>query len=104
MKARTRSTFWLRLIAAAPFLPGCLGIAVQPIPHDLTKSVDVCTLVESVTKVYVIEPIYINTYVQQNTTFSVNDYLTITVDNAPTSFDSVVRGTSTTLITSSYSM
>jgi hypothetical protein len=67
--------------------------------HELTRTVDVCNLIVTVTKVYIIEPVYINTYVQQNTTFAVNDHLTITVDNAPTSFDGVVKGTSTTLIT-----
>lgn len=100
------STFWLRLIIAtvAFYLSNCLGNAVQPTQHENPKSFDACNLVEGVTKVYVVEPVYINTYVHHNTTFSVNDYLTITVDNAPTSFDGVVRGTSTTLITSSYSM
>lgn len=47
-----------------------------------------------VTKVVFVDPIYINTFVVQNTTFEVNDHLTVTVDNAPTSIDTVTYGTS----------
>ena len=48
-----------------------------------------CTYSQQVvTKVLVVEnPIYINTNVLWNTTFAVNPYLTLTVDDAPTSVD-----------------
>lgn len=48
-----------------------------------------CTYKQQVvTKVLVVEnPIYINTNVLRNTTFAVNPYLTLTVDDAPTSVD-----------------
>jgi hypothetical protein len=92
------------LILLALYLPLGIGVVVQPNIQALRTTVDVCNLVDSVTKVYIIEPVYINTYVQQNTTFSVNDHLTITVDNAPPSFDGVVQGTSTTIITSSHTL
>lgn len=54
---------------------------------------------ELVTKIIFYEsPIYINTYVDTNTTFAVNDYLTVTVENAPTSFDLLTVGTSKSTI------
>jgi hypothetical protein len=95
MKGTSSSILWLGLSLAASLIPGCLGSPVLPIVHELTRTVDVCNLVETVTKVYIIEPFYINTYMQQSTTFAINDHLTITVGNAPTSFDVVVKGTST---------
>jgi hypothetical protein len=54
---------------------------------------------EFVTKIIFYEnPIYINTFVETNTTFAVNDYLTVTVENAPTSFDLLTVGTSKSTI------
>ena len=52
-----------------------------------------------VTKVVYVIPILINTYVAQNTSFAVNSDLTITVNNAPTSFDAVTTYEYTTYIT-----
>lgn len=102
MKRCTSSIIWPGLIVAASYLSECLAMAVQPLIRDYSTTIDVCNVVKSVTKVYIIEPIYINTYVQHNTTFAVNDYLTITVEDAPTSFDGIVKGTTTTQMTSSY--
>jgi hypothetical protein len=104
MKGTSGSKLWLGLSLAASLIPGCLGSPVLPIVHEITRTVDACNLVETFTKIYIIEPVHVNTYMQENTTFAINDHLTITVDNAPTSFDGVVKGTSTTLITSSYNM
>lgn len=59
---------------------------------------------EQVTKVVLVEPVYINTFVSENTTFRVNDGLTVTVDNAPTSFDTVTYGTTTLLSPNSASL
>lgn len=101
MKTCTALRLWFGLIQAVSLLSTCIAIAIQRTSPDLARTIDDCTLIEVVTKVYIVEPIYINTFVETNTTFTVNDHLTITVDNAPTSFNGIVHGTSTSLITSS---
>lgn len=64
------------------------------------QSAVVCTPAQSITSVHVVESIYVSTYVEQNTTFGVNNCLTRTVDNAPTTLDEIVIGTSTSIINS----
>ena len=56
---------------------------------QLATTQHACTYKQQVvTKVLVVEhPIYINTNVLSNTTFAVNPYLTLTIDDAPTSMD-----------------
>lgn len=55
----------------------------------------------SAVEIVVVDPWYINTFVAQNMTFRVDDGLTVTVDNAPTSFDTVTYRTSTLTTTNS---
>jgi hypothetical protein len=52
-----------------------------------------------VTKVVSVKPVYINTYVQENMTFAVNDHFSITITNAPTSLDEVLTDFTTKFIT-----
>lgn len=56
-----------------------------------------------VTKVVSIEPVYINTYVHENTTLAVNDYFSVTITDAPTSLDAVLTGSTTKFITGTMS-
>lgn len=64
------------------------------------ESASTCISAGSVTTIHVVEAIYVSTFVQQNTTFSIYDYLTLTVDSAPTALGEVVTRTTTTVISS----
>ena len=59
----------------------------------------ICQAQLYITKVVVVEPISVNTFVTQNTSFAVNNYLTLTVDNAPTNLNFVTTGTTTRSVT-----
>lgn len=63
-----------------------------------------CAAQVSVTKVIVVQPLYINTFVQQNTSFDVYKNHGITITNAPTTLDFVITGSATRYITGSRSM
>ena len=52
-----------------------------------------------VTKVVSIEPVYINTFVQENTVFALNNHFFVTVTNAPTSLDEILTYSNTMFIT-----
>jgi hypothetical protein len=69
-------------------------------PRANEPSTIACPPAPSITTVYLVESIYVSTYVQQNTTFGLNNYLTLTVTNAPTTVDETVVGTSTSVINS----
>ena len=56
---------------------------------------------DPINEVVIIQPYYVNTFVAQNTEFVVGDSLTITVDNAPTSFNTIIDATSTSSLSSS---
>ncbi|MCJ1436667.1 hypothetical protein MMC27_006048 [Xylographa pallens] len=75
-----------------------LGVALKRIGQCLAANpiLDACrNNYRVVTTVLIYEnPVYINTDVLSNTTFEVNPGLTITVDNAPTSFDITTTYTS----------
>lgn len=91
----------MRLIASCYVTAQCLALAsffleIRAYEHSIAT----CAPVQSGATVYVVESIYVSTYVQQNTTFGVNDYLTITVNDAPTTLDEVIVGTSTSIINS----
>lgn len=89
------------VVARKQLTATCLSLAAFVLHRGAYgQSVSVCPTAPSTTTVYVIQSVYISTYVQQNTTIAINDYLTLTVDNAPTNFDDVVVGTSTSTISS----
>ena len=95
----------MHLVQLLLYLAGCLIFLL-----DISRSQPTsprpksCDVVEVVTKVIVAQPIYINTFAAENTSFAVNRYLTLTVNDAPTSFDEVVTGMSTTFWTRSVSV
>jgi hypothetical protein len=63
------------------------------------QSTEACTPPIGVATVYVVASVYVSTYIVQNTTFSVNDHLTVTVNNAPTTLHDILVGTSTLVTT-----
>jgi hypothetical protein len=76
---------------------GALVIAVES--QADADSAHKCASALGLRTILVVESIYVSTYVQQNTTFAVNDHLTLTIDNAPTTVDEVVTAISTNIFT-----
>ena len=64
------------------------------------QSIEACTPSIGVAAVYVLESVYVSTYIGLNGTFSINDHLTVTINNAPTTLDDIIVGTSTLVTTS----
>lgn len=64
------------------------------------QSTDICTQPIEVATIHVLESVYVSTYIGLNTTFSVNDHLTVTINNAPTTLVDIMVGTSTLVTTS----
>lgn len=89
----------MKILTSSYFAASCASLlAFSSGTEAYEQSTMVCISAQSPSTVYFVESIYVSTYVQQNTTFNVNNYLTLTVDNAPTSLDEIVVGTSTTII------
>ena len=89
---------WLMVWLA---LQRCNAVPAPQGPSEAAAKDNLCPFVpianaSIITMVY-IHPIYVNTFVDQNTTFAVNDGLTITVEDAPTSLDLITSGTSTSI-------
>lgn len=93
---------WLLILCTLRTSSTAVYAAPQAIEQPEPESVCQVALSpnENVQTIIYLEPIHINTYVQTNGSFPVNDHLTVSVTNAPTSLDHVTTGTSTSLSTS----
>jgi hypothetical protein len=87
----------MKLVGKSHIAETGLAILASLIPRAYEPSTIECPPAPKITTVYLVESIYVSTYVQQNTTFGLNNYLTLTVNNAPTTVDEIVVGTSTSI-------
>lgn len=76
-------------------------LSIQSILAHGAQRRNICPAKQAVTKVIYLESFYINTFVQQNTTFNINKNIAVTITNAPTILDLVLIGSATRWITSS---
>ena len=75
-----------------------LSAGLPEMPLATTRGDDACRIVAEadrpVTTVVYIQPVYVNTYVSENTSITVDNDLTIVVDDAPTSLNIITTRTS----------